>query len=54
MKVTAGLVESNAVVNAVVNAADLTPVIAENSLAKYADDTYLIVPAIMLPVGLLN
>ena len=29
----------------VVNAADLTPAKAGNLLAKYADDTYLIVPA---------
>jgi len=30
----------------VVNASDLTPVTAGNLLAKYIDDTYLIVPAI--------
>ena len=51
---TASVIQGSAIGPAsfVVNAADLTPVTTENSLAKYADDTYLIVP--LLTVGLLN
>jgi len=42
-----GVIQGSAVGPAtfVVNAADLTPVKPGNLLAKYADDTYLIVPA---------
>jgi len=44
---TASIVQGSAVGPAsyVVNAADLTTVSSTNRLAKYADDTYLIIPA---------
>jgi len=47
LAITAGVIQGSAIGRAafVVNAADLTPVEPGNLLAKYADDTYLIVPA---------
>jgi len=46
--ITASVIQGSAIRPAlfVANAADLTPVTAGNSLSKYADVTYLIVPAI--------
>ena len=48
LPITPSVIQGSAIGPAsfLVNAADLTPVTAGNSLAKYADDTYLIVPAI--------
>ena len=48
LPITASVIQGSAIGPAsfVVNAADLKPVTAGNSLAKYADDTYLIVPAV--------
>jgi len=48
LPITASVIQGSAIGPAsfVVNAADLKPVTAGNSMAKYADDTYLIVPAI--------
>ena len=47
LPITASVIQGSAIGPAsfVVNAADLTPVKPGNQLAKYADDTYLIVPA---------
>jgi len=47
LAITAGVIQGSAVGPAtfVVNAADLTPIKAGNLLAKYANDTYFIVPA---------
>jgi len=47
LPITASIVQGSAVGPAsyVVNAADLTTVSSTNQLAKYADDTYLIIPA---------
>jgi len=48
LPITASAIQGSAIglASFVVNAADLTPVRAGNSLAKCTDDTYLIVPAI--------
>ena len=47
LAITASVIQGSAIGPAsfVVNAADLTPITPGNLLAKYADDTYLIVPA---------
>ena len=47
LSITSSVIQGSAIGPAsfVVNAADLTPAKAGNLLAKYADDTYLIVPA---------
>jgi len=47
LPITASIVQGSAVGPAwyVVNAADLTTASSTNQLAKYADDTYLIIPA---------
>jgi len=47
LPITASIVQGSAVGTAsyVVNVADLTTVSFTNQLAKYADDTYLIIPA---------
>ena len=47
LPITASIVQGSAVGPAsyVVNAADLTTVSSTNHLVKYADDTYLIIPA---------
>jgi len=48
LPITASVIQDSAIgpPSFVVNAADLKPVTAGNSLAHYADDTYLTVPAI--------
>ena len=47
LAITASVIQGSAIGPAsfVVNAADLTLITPGNLLAKYADDTYLIVPA---------
>ena len=58
LPITASVIQGSAIGPAsfVVNVADLTPVTEANSLAKYADDTYLNVPAssLMLTVRTLD
>ena len=47
LDITAGIIQGSAIGPAayVVTAGDLTAAVSENSLCKFADDTYLIIPA---------
>ena len=48
--ISSSIIQGSAVgaVSYVINASDLSTVTPANSMHKYADDTYIVIPAIML------